>query len=82
MTKRHKVPEHQTKANTTLVDESFKQELRGLLEEYVADVMKSELSDASKSVYIGNAEYFVSWVHGDVRMGKFGVRGRDTKPFK
>jgi hypothetical protein len=63
-------------------DENFKQKLRRLLEEYVAQVLQSDLSEASKSMYIGNAEYFVQWVHGDVRTGRFGARARRGKPFK
>lgn len=69
-------------ANEVSKDETFKHKLRKLLEEYVAEVLQSDLSDASKSIYVGNAEYFVRWVHGDVRTGRFGARQRRGKPFK
>lgn len=68
--------------NEVSKDEKFKEKLRVLLEEYVAEVLQSDLSDASKDMYAGNAEYFVRWVHGDVRTGRFGARQRRTKPFK
>ena len=74
--------EHKKTVDEVSKDETFKQKLRRLLEEYVAEVLKSDLSDASKSIYVGNAEYFVRWVHGDVRTGRFGARLRRGKPFK
>lgn len=51
-------------------------EVGKLLSEYSEEVERTDLSPASKGMYIDFAGYFVSWMNGDFRPGTQGVLQR------
>ncbi|HWR36390.1 MAG TPA: hypothetical protein VN622_11025 [Clostridia bacterium] len=60
----------------------FLKQIRELLNGYADDVDKSDLSTHSKAMYIGHADNFVRWIHGEFTPGSVGTRDRKSLPFK
>ena len=54
-------------------------EVRRLLDEYTAEVIRCDLSSKSQDIYCNHAEYFVRWMHGCFVPGAAGRRPRHPR---
>jgi hypothetical protein len=54
-------------------------EVRRLLDEYTAEVIRCYISPRSQDIYCKHAEYFVRWMHGGFVPGAAGRRPRHPR---